>query len=96
MSRVNSRSPTKRRPGARSADDILQALLAHESNVARLTEVCHLTRQPGILEIIRAIVAMPDGARAALEAFLAASRERGAISADWDRACRLSSKPPRS
>jgi len=89
MSRMNARSPTKRRSGAWSADEILQALIAHEPDVARLTEICHLTRQPGMLEIVRAIVAMPDGARAALEAFLAASREWGAISADWDAAGRL-------
>src|SRR5262249_53327029 len=73
----------------RSADDILQALIAHEGDAGRLSEICHLTRQPGLLEIVRAIVAMPEGARAALEAFLVASCERGPISTDWDSTGRL-------
>jgi hypothetical protein len=89
MSRVNSRPPIKRRPRQRSVEDILQALIAHECDAGRLTEICHLARQPGLLEIVRAIVAMPEGPRAALEAFLAASSEREPISADWDTAGRL-------
>ena len=89
MSRVNSRPSPKRRSRQRSADDILQALIAHECDTGRLAEICHLTRQAGMLEIVRAIVAMPEGARAALEAFLTASFERGPVSADWDSAGRL-------
>ena len=89
MSHEIFRPPTKRRSRQQSADDILQALIAHEGDAGRLSEICHLTRQPGMLEIVRAIVAMPEGARSALEAFLIASCERGPISADWDTTGRL-------
>jgi len=84
MIRVKPPRPTKDNSRLDAASkDILTGLAAEEPT--RFFEMYYWSREPGMLEIMRAILAMPEGARAALEAFLTMSQEPAQIVADWDR-----------
>jgi hypothetical protein len=77
----------------RSARSI-QSVLAECEDSARLLELCYFSREPDLLEIMRAIAAMPEETRASLEAFLAMSPEPTSITAKWDAAGRLTLASP--
>jgi hypothetical protein len=64
--------------------DVLQSLLARGCDPALIAEMYYWTREPGMLELIRAIAALPEEARSALEAFFAMSHEPTAVAARWD------------
>ena len=72
---------------------LLRSILA-ECGDARLLELYYFSREPDMLDIMRAIAALPEDARAALEAFLAVSHEPAAITAKWDGAGRLTLASP--
>src|SRR5262249_45556733 len=59
--------------------------IVEQGDPAGFSEGMYWSREPGMLEIMRAILAMSEGARAALEAFLTMSQEPAQIVADWDR-----------
>jgi|SRR5262245_391468 len=73
---------------------IIQAMLAECRDSSRLLELFYFSREPDVLEIIRAIAAMPEETRASLEAFLAMSHEPAAITAKWDGTGRLTLASP--
>src|SRR5215510_15014543 len=77
----------------RSAE-LLRSVLAECGDSARLLELYYFSREHDVLEIMRAIAALPEDARAALEAFLAVSHEPAAITAKWDGAGRLTLASP--
>ena len=72
----------------------VQAILAECQDSGQLCELYYFSREPGVLEILRAVVALPEEARAALEAFFAMSHEPAAITADWDARGRLTLTSP--
>ena len=78
-------------PRAKSAEEQQQDLqqlirsIVEQGDPARFMEALYWSREPGMLEIMRAILAMSEGPRAALEAFLTMSQEPALIVADWDR-----------
>jgi hypothetical protein len=88
MSRSSSPRPSKRaaKPGAAQSGSahVIRTLIAGRANPAELFELHYLTREPGILYLLRAIAAMPDDTRAALEAFVALARDPKAIAAQVD------------
>ena len=69
-------------------------MLAECGDSARLLELFYFSREPDVLEIMRAIAALPEEARAALDAFLAVSHDPAAITAKWDGAGRLTLSSP--
>jgi len=73
---------------------ILQLILAECEDSARLLELFYFSREPGMLEVIRALVAMPEQTRASIEAFLTMANEPTAISATWDASGRLTLNAP--
>jgi hypothetical protein len=73
---------------------ILESILADCPDCSWLLEYRYWTREPGMLDIIRAIAALPEEARSALEAFFAMSHESGAIAARWDPAGHLTLASP--
>jgi hypothetical protein len=73
---------------------ILESILEDCPDGSWLLEYYYWTREPGMLEIIRAIAALPEEARSALEAFFAMSHESGAVAARWDPAGRLTLASP--
>jgi hypothetical protein len=55
----------------------------------RLMELYYWTQEPGLLEIIRAIAAMPDSGREALESFFRLGGDPQTIVANWETDGRL-------
>lgn len=82
MSRSSSRRPP-RRPKSGAAH-VIRTLIAGRANPAELFELHYLTREPGILFLLRAIAAMPEDTRAAIEAFVALARDPKAVAAQLD------------
>jgi len=83
-------SQSRHLPSAR----IIRSMLAECGDSARLLELFYFSREPDVLEIMRAIAALPEEARAALDAFLAVSHDPVAITAKWDGAGRLTLSSP--
>jgi len=73
---------------------LLRSILAECGDSSRLLELYYFSREPDMLEIMRAIAALPEDARTALDAFLAVSHEPAAITAKWDGAGRLTLASP--
>jgi hypothetical protein len=70
--------------GKSGAAHVIRTLIAGRVNPAELFELHYLTREPSVLYLLRAIAAMPDDTRAAIEAFVALARDPKAISAQLD------------
>ena len=81
-SRKKTRSGAKARGGRKVR--LMQVLLDGCDNPADLLELYYWSREPGLLEVIRGLVAMPEDSRAALEAFLTLARNPKTISASLD------------
>ena len=64
--------------------------IATKCDPARLLELYYWCREPGLLEITRAVAAMPDAAREALESFFALGGDAQSIVASWETDGRLS------
>jgi hypothetical protein len=73
---------------------ILESILADCTDSSYLIELYYWTREPGMLDLIRAIAALPEETRSALEAFFAMSHESGSVAAKWDAAGRLTLASP--
>jgi len=92
MIRVKSRRPTKHTQSDLASKDILAGLVAEEPT--RFFEMYYWSREPGMLEVMRAIMRMSESSRAALEAFLSMSHEPALIAANWDPKGRLTLASP--
>ena len=57
---------------------------------ARLMELYYWSQEPGLLEIIRAVSAMPAATREAIESFVALVGEPDSVVASWASSGRLS------
>ena len=55
-------------------EEVVQSLIAQAGNNARLLECYYWTQEPGLLQTIRAFLAMPVEAQTVLRAFFAAVR----------------------
>jgi hypothetical protein len=83
MIRVKSRRPTKNTQTDVPSKDLLTGLVAEEPT--RFFEMYYWSREPGMLDVMRAIMGMSEASRAALETFLTMSQEPALIAANWDR-----------
>jgi hypothetical protein len=63
--------------------------IAAKCDRARLMELYYWCQEPGLLEITRAIAAMPESARDALESFFALGGDPHSIGANWEADGRL-------
>jgi hypothetical protein len=83
-------------PGCQDAGSrrMIEAVLAECSDPGRLFELYYFSREPAMLAIMRAVAALPEEARAALEAFLTMSHEPADIAAKWDPVGRLTLASP--
>jgi hypothetical protein len=68
-----------------AADRVIRTLTAGCADPAEALELLYWSREPGLLEVVRGIAAMPEGARAALEAFIALARDARTVSATLDQ-----------
>lgn len=93
-----SRAPGSRRKrtSRRQAgeDNVVADLRAENCDPARIRELYYWSREPGFLEIVRTFAALPESARAAVEAFVSMAHEPASITATWDRAGRLTLSSP--
>jgi hypothetical protein len=69
----------------RATERLIRALVEGCGSPAQVLELYYWSKEPGLIEIIRGIVAMPEDTRAALETFLAISREPKSVVATLDR-----------
>lgn len=65
------------------------AALGDTESWSHVLELHYWSREPGMLDIIRTLIAMPESTRASIEAFCAIAHEPGAIRAELDAAGRL-------
>ncbi|MFZ1882646.1 MAG: hypothetical protein WAU53_03365 [Rhodoplanes sp.] len=68
----------------RDLGPVVQSLIAEEGNNARLLECYYWSQEPGLLEMIRAFLAMPVEAQTALQAFFAAAVVPSSVTASLD------------
>jgi hypothetical protein len=73
--------------------DLIESI-AEQGDPARLLEVYYWSREPGFLEIVRTFAAMPETARAAIDAFVSIAHDPSSITATWDQAGRLTLTSP--
>jgi len=81
-------------PQSPGPDDIIESILAECKDRSQFLEVYYLSREPDLLHIMRAVAAMPEDARASLEAFLVMSNSPATIVANWDGSGRLTLSSP--
>lgn len=58
---------------------LIRSLVHNRSSAAEVLELHYWSKEPGLLDIIRGIVAMPEHTRAALETFLAMGDSKSAV-----------------
>jgi hypothetical protein len=80
LSSSRPRARIKARTDFRS-ERLIRTLVAGCGSSSLVLELYYWSREPGMSDIVRGIVAMPEGTRAALEAFLALARDPKSIEA---------------
>jgi hypothetical protein len=82
-------TPRRRRGVKRTADEankrLIRVLLAGCDSPAKALELHYWSKEPGLLEIMRGIVMMPEAARAAIEAFVILARDTRSVTARLDQ-----------
>jgi hypothetical protein len=73
---------------------VVQSLIAEEGNNAGLLECYYWSQEPGLLEMIRAFLAMPVEAQTALRAFFASAVVPSSITASVDATGTLTLRSP--
>lgn len=102
MSGTGSRRRSTRKPEAVEAKadgtpdtrSRVIAALDKANSWSHVLELHYWTREPGMLDIVRALVAMPEDTRAVIETFLAMVNEPAAVAADLDSVGRLTLTSP--
>ena len=69
--------------------DVLTQIVA-KCDPGRVMELYYWSREPGLLDIMRAIGAMPEASREALESFFALVGDPQSVAATWETSGRLS------
>jgi len=77
-----------------SLETLVEQLVRQLDSPARVLELCYWSRERHVLDIIRAIVALPERTREALEAFLAMAGDPETVAATLDSSGRLSLSSP--
>ena len=75
-------------PRRQNLDDVI-ASIRQDGDWPRIVEIYYWSREPGMLDVIRMLMTMPESARASLEAFCAMVHEPQEIAADLDTTGRL-------
>jgi len=73
---------------------VVQKLIAQTGNSQRILECYYWSQEPGLLELMRAFLAMPADAQATLRTFLAAAVVRSSITASVDASGALTFRSP--
>jgi hypothetical protein len=82
-------NPRRRRALKRARDKankrLIRVLLAGCESPGKALELHYWSREPGLLDIMRGIVMMSEGARAAIEAFVLLARDTRSVTANLDQ-----------
>ena len=82
MGYSSSRPRARSKPRRQSRSErLIRMLVAGCGGTASVLELYYWSREPGMIDIMRGIVAMPEETRAAFEAFLALARDPKSIEA---------------
>ena len=73
---------------------VVQSLIAEAGNSARLLECYYWSQEPGLLEMIRAFLAMPAETQTALRAFFGSAVVPNSITASIDATGTLTLRSP--
>jgi len=65
-----------------AAERLIRTLVAGCGSPAEALELYYWSREPGLIEIVRGIAAMPEDTRAAIEAFIALARDAKSVRAE--------------
>lgn len=76
------------------SERLIRTLVAGCGSPAEVLELYYWSREPGMIEIMRGIVAMPEASRAAFEAFIALARDPKSIEASLNPDGRLTFASP--
>ena len=81
------RDNTKRseRDRKRGTERLVRALVAGCRSQAQVLELYYWSKEPGLIEVIRSFVAMPEATRATLEAFVSIAHDPKSVMAALDR-----------
>jgi hypothetical protein len=77
------------------AHELIKSIV-EQGGARSVMEMFYWSREPGLLELMRAIATMPENARTALEVLFAMSHEPSAITAQWDGSGRLTLTSPQA
>lgn len=95
MSRLTQKENTNEGCGNEpNLDLLLERVVRQLNSPARVIELCYLSRERNLLDIMRAVVAMPERAREALEAFLSMASDPEKIVATLEGSGRLTLTSP--
>lgn len=73
---------------------LVQNLIAQTGDSQRILECYYWSQEPGLLELIRAFLAMPPEAQVAMRTFMAAAVVRNSITASIDASGTLTLRSP--
>jgi hypothetical protein len=76
-----SQSPPKPVSRTAAADRLIRTLLAACDDPSVALELLYWSREPGLVEVIRAVATMPEETRATVEAFVTLARDMRTVSA---------------
>jgi len=88
------KSRKKSKSGSKEKQENPMPLDWDRCDLARVRELYYWSCEPGFLEIVRTLAAMPENARAAVEAFVSMAHDPSSITATWDPAGRLTLTSP--
>jgi hypothetical protein len=88
------KSRKKRKAGSPGKEENALPLDWERCDLARLRELYYWSSEPGFLEVVRTLAAMPESARAAVEAFVSMAHDPSSIIATLDPAGRLTLTSP--
>jgi hypothetical protein len=79
----------RKRSGIRQSDDpatnrLIRTLVQGCGSPAQALELYYWSREPGLIEVIRGIVMMPESTRATIEAFVALARDARSVKGELD------------
>jgi hypothetical protein len=85
MKTQQGRRRTAKSASAKANKRLVRTLLAACDKPSDALELRYWSKEPGLIEIVRGIVMMPEEVRAAIEAFILLARDMNAVTASLDR-----------
>lgn len=95
MTHSRGRASTRVKPRIKARSRrLIRTLVAGCGSTAAVLELYYWSREPGMIEMMRGVIAMPEQTRAALEAFIALARDPKSIEANLNPAGALTLSSP--